>query len=150
VFLPVIAVLALIGLVAYWALGGNQRSRPPALPAASVVHRAARPDYLQTQEPAPTPPADTSAPTGLQAAPPVQEVEAPMPPDAEPLPTLDPEPLAPMPPPAEPPPPMPLEPPPVASQDWPSTFHTPSGDLPPSPEAPAAPEGPPDLPEPGD
>jgi hypothetical protein len=151
VFLPIIALLALIGLAAYWALGGNQRSRTLTLPAASVVHRAARPDHQKTQEePAPPPLVDTSPSTGLGPEPPIREAEPPMPTHVEPPITMDPEPPAPMPPPAEPPPSMPPEPPPVESQDWPSTFHTPSGELPPSPEAPAAPEGPPDLPEPGD
>jgi hypothetical protein len=42
VFLPIIALLALLAALAYWLL--MRVDRTPVLPAASVVHRSARPD----------------------------------------------------------------------------------------------------------
>jgi hypothetical protein len=43
VFFPIIAVLGILGAIAYWALSKVQRA-PANLPTASVVHRSARPD----------------------------------------------------------------------------------------------------------
>ena len=42
IFLPIIALLALLAALAYWLL--MRVDRTPVLPAASVVHRSARPD----------------------------------------------------------------------------------------------------------
>jgi len=42
VFLPIIALLALLAALAYWILMRGDRT--PVLPSASVVHRSARPE----------------------------------------------------------------------------------------------------------
>jgi hypothetical protein len=65
VFLPIIALLALLAALAYWVLMRGDRT--PVLPSASVVHRSARPDIgpvaAQPSPPVPTtPPADVSPP----------------------------------------------------------------------------------------
>jgi hypothetical protein len=65
VFLPIIALLALLAALAYWVLMRGDRT--PVLPSASVVHRSARPDIGPVApRPPPTPP-----------APPVDEIQPP-------------------------------------------------------------------------
>jgi hypothetical protein len=127
VFLPLAAILGLLGLLAYWALTSRRRPMPPSAPA-SVVHRATRPDYMAPFPTTARPPAGPLAPT-----PPYQPVPPPQPP---------------MPPPAQPPPPafgpspaQPPQPPPAPPREveWPA---------PPTP--PAAADEPPDLPQPSD
>jgi hypothetical protein len=60
VFLPIIALLALLAALAYWVLMRGERT--PVLPAASVVHRSARPDIGPvTPRPPPTPPVPPAA-----------------------------------------------------------------------------------------
>jgi len=71
VFLPIIGLLALLAAIAYWLL--MRVDRAPVLPAATVVHRSARPDF----GPAPSPPAATSP-----QAPAAPEVQSPDPSDA--------------------------------------------------------------------
>jgi hypothetical protein len=76
VFLPIIALLALLAALAYWVLMRGDRT--PVLPSASVVHRSARPDIGPVApRPAPPPP-----------VPPVSEMRPPPPvpfdPTAEP------------------------------------------------------------------
>jgi hypothetical protein len=56
VFLPIIALLALLAALAYWVLMRGDRT--PVLPSASVVHRSARPEI----EPAAAPPAPPAPP----------------------------------------------------------------------------------------
>jgi hypothetical protein len=76
IFLPFLAALALIGAIAYWALGAS-RNRQPSLPSASVVHRSVRPglgitDSFDMRPPplGPTPEEGMSAPP--PQAPPVE------------------------------------------------------------------------------
>jgi hypothetical protein len=154
VFLPIIAILGLLGVLAYWLLS-RRRQLPPA--AATVVHRATRPDYMA---PFPTGGSTPSAPQGppqpsawdapVQYAPPVQPyappvVQPPPPPPPPPAGPPPPTPYAPTPyvpppvPPQAPPPPPPPPAPPPRSVEWPA---------PPNP--PAAPDEPPDLPQPSD
>jgi len=60
VFLPIIALLALLAALAYWVLMRGDRT--PVLPSASVVHRSARPDIGPVApRPPPTPPAPPAA-----------------------------------------------------------------------------------------
>ena len=54
VFLPIIALLALLAALAYWVLMRGDRT--PVLPSASVVHRSARPE-IERVAPPPAPPA---------------------------------------------------------------------------------------------
>ncbi len=61
VFLPIIALLALLAALAYWILMRGDRT--PVLPSASVVHRSARPEIGPVAPPpAPPEPPEPSAP----------------------------------------------------------------------------------------
>jgi hypothetical protein len=72
VFLPIIALLALLAALAYWLL--MRVDRTPVLPAASVVHRSARPDLgpsiTRPSAPPPSPPAQTMQPPAPGLPPP--------------------------------------------------------------------------------
>lgn len=146
VFLPIIAILGLLGVLAFWALSG--RRRPPAPAAATVVHRATRPDYT-TPFPPPRTPGAPVTPSGAQppipAQPPAQPAwQAPVSPAPQPPAPLRPPPVQPPPPAAAPPAPpaAPQAPPPAAPPgpvEWPA----------PPPWA-ATPDEPPDLPQPSD
>jgi|GEM_PF-1124665 len=163
VFLPIIAIIGLLGLLAYWFLS-RRRSTPPSS-AATVVHRATRPDYMApfpTAGSAPVPPRNPAQPSAwdapVQPLPPAQPYvppgqsptwDAP----AQPVPPVQPptwdapaqavppaQPYVPPPAAALPTPPAPAPPPaPPRSVEWPA---------PPAP--PAAPDEPPDLPQPSD
>jgi len=137
VFLPIIAIIGILGMLAYWLL--SRRRQMPAAPAATVVHRATRPDYMApfptsgTPPVAPPPPAQASAwDAPIQSAPPVQPYAPPAAPYA-PTPYVPP----PVPPQAPPPPAPPAAPP--RSVEWPAPQNPP-----------AAPDEPPDLPQPSD
>jgi len=130
VFLPIIAIIGILGVLLYWLL--SQRRQLPPASSATVVHRATRPDYMApfptsgTAPVAPPPPAQASAwDAPIQSAPPAQPYA---PPAVEP-----PPPAAPY----APPPAQPAAPP--RSVEWPAP-QTP----------PAAPDEPPDLPQPSD
>lgn len=141
VFLPILVILGLLGVLAYWAM--SSRRRPVAPSSATVVHRATRPDYMApfpaSAQPPPVPPAVAPpAPPVPPAAqppqpPPVVQAPQPQPPVVQ----------APQPPAASPPVEWPQAPPKAAPPATPS---------PPPPPAtwPAAPDEPPDLPEPSD
>lgn len=127
VFLPIIGILGLLGLIAYWALSG--RRRPLAPTSATVVHLATRPDHVS---PFPTPVPPPAGPP----APLAQEAQPPAPPPLQP--------------PAQ-------RPPPAAERravEWPQAIPPavpPAPNEPPAPPSwPAAPDEPPDLPEPSD
>ena len=61
VFLPIIALLALLAALAYWVLMRGDRT--PVLPSASVVHRSARPEIgPAAAEPDPPPPPEPLEP----------------------------------------------------------------------------------------
>ena len=128
VFLPIIAILAILGVLAYWFLS-RRRSMPPGS-AATVVHRATRPDYMapfpQAGSAAP-PPRDPAQPSAWDA--PIQPGGQPYVPPAQPY-------VPPAPPAATPPAPPPTPP---RTAEWPG---------PPNP--PTAPDEPPDLPQPSD
>jgi hypothetical protein len=141
VFLPIIAIIGILGVLAYWLLSRRRRQLPQAS-AATVVHRATRPDYMApfptSGDPAVTPRAPVQpsawdapiqAPRPLQAPPPAPAPPAPF----APTPYVPP----PVPPQAPPPPAPPAAPPP--SVDWPAPQNPP-----------AAPDEPPDLPQPSD
>jgi len=64
VFLPIIALLALLATLAYWVLMRGDRT--PVLPSASVVHRSARPEI----GPVAPPPAPPAPPPPLASEPP--------------------------------------------------------------------------------
>jgi len=93
VFLPIIALLALLAALAYWVLMRGDRT--PVLPAASVVHRSARPDIGPV---APRPPPTPPAPPAAEFQPPADPPQAPAPfdpttqPDAPTQPSEGPEP----------------------------------------------------------
>ena len=168
VFLPIIGILGLLGVLAYWALAG--RRRPMAPTSATVVHRATRPDYTApfpgTPRPAAIPPpvAPVYPALPVQAPPPVEPHQPPQPPVQPPgTPYQPPQPPPPavQPPgtPYQPPqPPPPAPPPPGTGQppvQWPTAPPRPAptpppGAAPPPPTWPAAPDEPPDLPEPSD
>lgn len=83
VFLPIIALLALVAALAYWVL--MRVDRTPVLPSASVVHRSARPEVgpLPGRRPesspaaaAPTPPAPAMQPPPPDLPPPLTPLEA--------------------------------------------------------------------------
>ena len=135
VFLPIIGILGLIGVLAYWALSARRRPMPPA--AASVVHHASRPDYMATfPTPAQAPPAAPPAAAPYPPAQYPQGFEPPAPAPAAPPPaTAAPPPAAPPPVPPAFVPPRPPQPAPPGHVEWP---------------APPAPDEPPDLPEPPD
>jgi hypothetical protein len=79
VFLPIIALLALLAALAYWVLMRGDRT--PVLPSASVVHRSARPDIGPVApRPPPTPPASEIQPPLADLPPP----PAPFDPTTEP------------------------------------------------------------------
>jgi hypothetical protein len=65
VFLPIIALLALLAALAYWLVMRGDRT--PVLPSASVVHRSARPDIGPV---APRPPPTASVPPAAEIQPP--------------------------------------------------------------------------------
>jgi len=130
VFLPIIAIIGILGVLLYWLL--SQRRQLPPASSATVVHRATRPDYMApfptsgTAPVAPPPPAQASAwDAPIQSAPPAQPYA---PPAVEP-----PPPAAPY----APPPAQPAAPP--RSVEWPAPQNPP-----------AAPDEPPDLPQPSD
>jgi hypothetical protein len=72
VFLPIIALLALLAALAYWVLMRGDRT--PVLPSASVVHRSARPEIGSVAPPpappAPPPPPASELPPPEPSAPP--------------------------------------------------------------------------------
>lgn len=147
VFLPIIAILGLLGVLAFWAFSGRRR-RPPTPAAATVVHRATRPDYT-TPFPQPRTPGTPAPPTGAQpplpGQPPAQPAwqapvaPAPQPPAPVPPPAVQPPPQ-PAPPAAAPPaPPAPRPAPPPGPVEWPAP-----------PSWASTPDEPPDLPQPSD
>ena len=75
VFLPIIALLALLAALAYWMLMRGDRT--PVLPSASVVHRSARPE-IGPVAPRPAPPVPPTPPDDVSPPP------APFDPTAEP------------------------------------------------------------------
>jgi hypothetical protein len=70
VFLPIIALLAILAALAYWFL--MRVDRPPVLPSASVVHRSARPEVgpALRRPPESPPAAPDPAPPAMQPPPP--------------------------------------------------------------------------------
>ncbi len=125
VFLPIIGILGLLGVIAYWALSGRRRTHAPT--AATVVHRATRPDYMAPFPPSGQPPAVPPAPAaGLPATPQSPAVPPLQPPAQPPLPAAGPPPFQPMP-----------TPPAATTEPDPTMW-------------PAAPDEPPDLPQPSD
>jgi Fibronectin type III domain len=170
VFLPIIGILLLLGVLAYWFFSRRRTPYTPA--AATVVHRATRPDYMTPFPPAAGPLAAGPAAAGpLAPGQPGQSAwESPVQtaweqPPAHPLPEVPPAPFQPPAPPAMPPaPPAPApQPPPPATPpapvpQWPqpqppppSPPAAPPGPEPPTPTVwPAAPDEPPDLPQPSD
>jgi hypothetical protein len=160
VFLPIIALIGIIGVLAYWFLS-RRRSMPPS--SATVVHRATRPDYMAPFPPAgsaaPVPPRDPAQASAwdapVQPPPPVQPyVPPPQPPTwdapAQPASPAQPgtwgAPVQPVPPPAAPPPAAPPPaPPPAPPAAPPRAVEWPSPSTPP-----ATPDEPPDLPQPSD
>jgi hypothetical protein len=154
VFLPILAILGILGVLAYWLF--SRRRQVPPTSAATVVHRATRPDYMApfptaaTTPSAPPPPVQPSAwDAPVQSAPPYSPA-AVQPPPAQPY-----APPAVEPPPAQPFVPTPYVPPPVPPQAPPPPPATPAAP-PRAPEwqapqnPPAAPDEPPDLPQPSD
>ena len=141
VFLPIIAIIGILGVLAYWLLSRRRRDVPPAS-AATVVHRATRPDYLAPFPTAGDPPVATQTPAqqsawdapiqprpAVQAPPPVQPPAAP----------YAPTPYVPPPIPQQAPPPAPPPAAPPRTVEWPAPQNPP-----------AAPDEPPDLPQPSD
>jgi hypothetical protein len=72
VFLPIIALLALLAALAYWVLMRGDRT--PVLPSASVVHRSARPDIGPV---APRPPPTAPAAPAAEIQPPPADLPLP-------------------------------------------------------------------------
>jgi hypothetical protein len=72
VFLPIIALLALLAALAYWVLMRGDRT--PVLPSASVVHRSARPDIGAV---APRPPPTPPVPPATEMLPPPADLPPP-------------------------------------------------------------------------
>ena len=155
VFLPILAILGLLGVLAYWLLS-RRRQLPPSS-AATIVHRATRPDYMApfpTEGPTPVaapPPGQPSAwDAPIQSAPPAQPYVPPavQPPQAQPYaPAAGPPPPATYVPTPYVPPPVPSQapPPPAPPAPTPRTVEWPA------PQNPAtAPDEPPDLPQPSD
>lgn len=147
VFLPIIAIIGILGVLAYWLLSRRRRDVPPAS-AATVVHRATRPDYMAPfptaggAPVAPQEPAQQSAwdapiqpRPAVQAPPPVQATPPVQPPAAPYAPT----PYVPPPVPQQAPPPAPPPAAPPRTVEWPAPQNPP-----------AAPDEPPDLPQPSD
>jgi hypothetical protein len=151
VFLPILGIIGLLGVLAFWAFTGRRRSPAPA-GAATVTHRATRPDYMTPFPTRGAPPVAPSGglPPGVQPPPamtpphPVQPAwQAPAAPYAQPpvQPTPPPAAAPPVPPPpaATPPaPPPPAATPPPGPVEWPA------------PPSWAGPDEPPDLPQPSD
>ncbi|TAN32559.1 hypothetical protein EPN29_07985 [bacterium] len=99
VFLPILGGLGILGAAAYWWLSVARRPRPPTLPAASVVHRATRPDYrADFGTPPPAPAAPAPAPSAwadvLPAAPPPPSPGAAAVPPSEPVSPVEAEPAS--------------------------------------------------------
>lgn len=91
VFLPIIGLLALLAALAYWLL--MRVDRPPVLPAASVVHRSARPDIGPVAAPHTPPPVVPQATEPEPpAAPPAVETPPVSPPEVPPESQAPPEP----------------------------------------------------------
>ncbi|MDT5182184.1 MAG: hypothetical protein QOI29_342 [Mycobacterium sp.] len=154
VFLPILAILGILGVLAYWLY--SRRRQVPPTSAATVVHRATRPDYMApfptaATTPSATPPAvqPSAWDAPVQSAPPYSS-PAVQPPPAQPY-----APPAVQPPPAQPYVPTPYVPPPVPPQAPPPPPAPPAA-APRAPEwqapqnPPAAPDEPPDLPQPSD
>jgi hypothetical protein len=82
IFLPFLAALGLLGVIAYWFLAASRR-RQPSLPAASIVHRSVRPGYglaqmdIRQAPVGPTPGEQVAPPPGYTA--PAEGVEEPPP-----------------------------------------------------------------------
>jgi hypothetical protein len=78
VFLPIIALLALLAAIAYWMLMRGDRTT--VLPSASVVHRSARPE-IGPVAPTPAPPTPPDPPASEPQPPePSEPPEPPEPP----------------------------------------------------------------------
>ncbi len=90
VFLPIIALLALLAALAYWVLMRGDRT--PVLPSASVVHRSARPD-IGPVAPQPSPPVPATPPADVP--PPPTPFDPTAQPDASAWPSEPPEPTEP-------------------------------------------------------
>ena len=137
VFLPIIGIIGLVGLLAYWLLSRRRRPMAPTS-SATVVHRATRPDYMAPFPPsgaAPMTPPAAAQPSAWDApfqAPPPAQPAAP-PPVVPPATPYTPTPYTPLP---APPPPVA---PPARTVEWPA-----------APNPPAAPDEPPDLPQPSE
>jgi len=154
VFLPIIGIIGLVGLLAYWLLSRRRRPMAPTS-SATVVHRATRPDYMAPFPPsgaAPMTPPAAAQPSAwdapFQAPPPV------VPPAAPYVPTPYTPPQAPAPPP-QPPPPVappaaPYAQPPAAPQPPPPAAQPRTVEWPAPPNPAAAPDEPPDLPQPSE
>ena len=141
VFLPIIAILGLLGVLIYWAL--SSRRRPMAPGSASVVHHATRPDYMEPFPSTPRPP--VAAPLAAPLPP-----QAPIPASAPPsVPPAQPDWPAATPPAATPPAAAPPSTVPRPSA-WPPEQPPAPVEAPPPPVWPAAPDEPPDLPQPSD
>jgi hypothetical protein len=72
VFLPIVALLALLAALAYWVLMRGERT--PVLPSASVVHRSSRPDVGPVT---PRPPPTSPAPPVSEMPPPPADLPPP-------------------------------------------------------------------------
>jgi hypothetical protein len=150
VFLPIIAIIGILALLAYWYFS-RRRSLPPSS-AATVVHRATRPDYMAPFPTAgaavpplrdPAQPSAWDVPVQPGGQPYVSPVQPSVPPAQPYVPPAQPyvppaQPYVPPAPPAATPPSLP-PPAPPRTVEWPA---------PPTP--PAAPDEPPDLPQPSD
>jgi hypothetical protein len=151
VFLPIIGILGLLGVLAYWLL--SSRRRPMAPTSASVVHHATRPDYMEPLAPPARPPAapQSSAPFPL-AQPPQSSAPFPLaqPPPPAPAPQFQPPPPAPAPAPQFQPPPAVPPPPPAAPPVPPQAVPPRTVEWPAPPHPEGVPDEPPDLPEPSD
>lgn len=91
VFLPILAVLALLGAIAFWIFG---RRPPPSLPSATVMHRSVRPEAAAPVMGAATPPAAVAPEPPPPPAPHAPELPAPESPP-QPAPPPPPPPSAP-------------------------------------------------------
>jgi len=140
VFLPILAILGILGVLAYWYLS-RRRSMPPTSSAATITHRATRPDYMApfpTAGSAAPPPRDPAQPSAWDV--PIQQggqpYVAPAPPAEPNVPPAEPyvPPAQPYVPPA--PPAAPSPPTPPRTVEWPAP--------------PTTPDEPPDLPQPSD
>jgi Fibronectin type III domain len=127
VFLPIIGILGLLGVIAYWALSRRRRTYAPT--SATVVHLATRPDYMApfptSAQPPAVPPAPAASPPATPQPPAVPSLQ---PPAQPPLPAAGPPPVQPR---------QPMAPPAAPTEQAPTNW-------------PAAPDEPPDLPQPSD